>query len=137
LDSWSGPIIVDNKAYNIEIHECTSQTAYDQLRAELYPDTDVFLVCFSVTLQQSLKDVVNRWVPELRRFCPVTPFLLIGTHINWRLLSEDRAATIDPARRPIFPETGAMYAEKHGAVRYMECATNDATAVKGIFDEVI
>ena len=45
---------------------------------------DVFLVCFAVDETESLKSVEANWVPELRRYLPKTPFILVGTRADRR-----------------------------------------------------
>ena len=48
------------------------------MRPLCYPDTDIFLVCFSLTSRASFENVVTKWVPEITLHCPKTPFLLVG-----------------------------------------------------------
>ena len=52
----------------LSLFDTAGQEEYDRLRPLAYPDTDVFLVCFSVTLPDSLdnakykqdqKDLIN------------------------------------------------------------------------------
>ena len=45
---------------------------------------DVFLVCFAIDDTDSLKSVETNWVPELRRYLPKTPFILVGTRSDRR-----------------------------------------------------
>jgi GTPase SAR1 family protein len=115
-DSWEGEISVEGKSYNIVITDSNSQDAYYESRMSLYLEADIFLICFSVAnlVSNSLNAVVKKWVPEIRKACPVTPFILVGTQINWRDLGDQ---TAEPSQRPISPETGAIYAERIGAVR--------------------
>lgn len=64
----------------------TSRTGedYDRLRPMSYPQTDVFLVCFSVDSPESLDNVKTIWVPELRHYCPETPIVLVACKIDLR-----------------------------------------------------
>lgn len=114
-DHWIGEISVEGKSYELSVTNSNSQDALHQPRTSLYREADIFLVCFSVSnlFTNSLDAVVKKWVPEIRKVCPVTPFILVGTQINWRELFDPA----DPSQRPISPETGALYAEKVGAVR--------------------
>jgi Ras family protein A len=54
------------------------QEDYDRLRPLSYPQTDVFLLAFSVSSKDSLENIEHKWVPEIRRFCPDTPCLVVG-----------------------------------------------------------
>ena len=49
-----------------------------------YPKTDVFLVCFCVCSFTSYKKVRDKWVPEIRQFCPTTPIVVVGTQLDRR-----------------------------------------------------
>ena len=46
-----------DKPYVIGLFDTAGQEEYDRLRPLAYPETDVFLVCFSVTLPDSLDNV--------------------------------------------------------------------------------
>lgn len=49
-----------------------------------YPQTDVFLVCFSVVGPASFENVKEKWQPEISHHCPKTPWLLVGTQNDLR-----------------------------------------------------
>ncbi|KAK3743955.1 hypothetical protein QZH41_002714 [Actinostola sp. cb2023] len=134
-NSWEGEISVESKSYNITVNHCPSMDSYMESRKLLYLDADIFLVCFSVSLPLSLEEVVEKWVPELRSVCPVTPFILVGTHTEWREIYDHTLA--DVTMRPVFPETGAIYGERVGAVRYMECSADGTDSVRFIFNEAV
>ena len=65
----------------------TGQEEYDRLRPLSYPQTDVFLMCFSVTSPASFENVKDKWFLEVHHHCPGVPFLIVGTQIDLR---EDR-----------------------------------------------
>ena len=58
------------------------QEDYNQLRPLSYPNTDVFLICFSVVNPASYHNVQEEWVPELRDCMPHVPYVLIGTQVR-------------------------------------------------------
>ncbi len=53
------------------------QEDYDNLRTITYPNTDIFLVCFSVDNHDSLLNVAEKWVKDLEKHSPNTPFILV------------------------------------------------------------
>ena len=57
---------------------------YDRLRPLSYPQTDVFLVCFSVISPASFENVKNKWVPEISHHAPGVKFILVGTKMDLR-----------------------------------------------------
>jgi len=58
------------------------QEDYNQLRPLSYPNTDVFLICFSVVNPASYHNVQEEWVPELKVCMPNVPYVLIGTQVT-------------------------------------------------------
>jgi len=54
------------------------QEDYDRLRPLSYPQTDVFLVCFSINSRTTLENVEGKWLPELNYYCPDAPRVLVG-----------------------------------------------------------
>ncbi len=40
---------------------------YDQLRIMAYPNTNVFILCFSVVDPDSYSNILSKWIPELNR----------------------------------------------------------------------
>jgi cell division control protein 42 len=99
-----------------------SQEDYDRLRPLSYPQTDVFLVCFSVVAPSSFENVKEKWVPEITHHCQKTPFLLVGTQIDLR----DEPQTVEKLaknkQKPISIEQGEKLAKELKAVKYVECS---------------
>ena len=48
VDNYSAKVIVDEREVNLGLWDTAAQEDYDRLRPLAYPQTDVFLVCFSV-----------------------------------------------------------------------------------------
>ena len=54
------------------------QEDYDRLRPLSYPQTDVFLICFSVSAPASFANIKAKWAAEVKHYCPGTPIMLVG-----------------------------------------------------------
>ena len=54
--------------------DTAGQEVYDKLRTISYPETDVFLVCFSLVEPELFENVRRKWVPEIRRHSPGVNF---------------------------------------------------------------
>ena len=61
----------------IDYHPVYDSNVLD-FRPLSYPQTDVFLVCFCVRSLPSYENVRSKWVPELRKFSPKTPIVIVG-----------------------------------------------------------
>ncbi|KAL9970973.1 hypothetical protein ACROYT_G023444 [Oculina patagonica] len=90
LHQWSGAVTVGGKHYFLDLRDAHCQEAFDNIRPEVYTDTDVFLVCFSVVRSPSWENALNKWIPEIQHHRPVTPFILVGTQTEWRELWDER-----------------------------------------------
>ena len=60
------------------------QETYDRQRLLSYVGTDLVVVCYSVTSPQSLQDVSEKWIPEVRRYSTTLPFILVGLKVDER-----------------------------------------------------
>ena len=69
---------VDGRPINLGLWDTAGQEDYDRLRPLSYPQTDVFLICFSVVSPSSFENVTSKWCPEIKHHCPDAPILLIG-----------------------------------------------------------
>ncbi len=77
-------VVVDSKEVGLEVWHTAGAQDYDRLRPLCYPNTDVFIVCFSVVSPASFTSVFEKWIPELRHHAPHTPFVLLGTQTDLR-----------------------------------------------------
>jgi small GTP-binding protein len=135
FDNYNTAIMVDDTPYNLGLWDTAGQEEYDRLRALCYPQTDVFLICFSVISPSSFENVKIRWHPELKHHCPDTPFLLVGTKIDLR----DDITVIEGLKSqdllPITKEQGESMAKEIGAAGYVECSALTQKGLKQVFDE--
>lgn len=84
FDNYSANIMIDNEAVNIGLWDTAGQEDYDRLRPLSYPQTDVFLVCFSIVNPASFENVRAKWFTEIKFYCPDTPIILVGTKCDLR-----------------------------------------------------
>ncbi len=55
-----------------------------------YGRSDVVLMCFDVGRRSSLDNCRGMWLPQIRRFCPNIPVLLVGCKNDVRFLLHDK-----------------------------------------------
>uniref|UniRef100_A0A9L0S304 Ras homolog family member J n=1 Tax=Equus caballus TaxID=9796 RepID=A0A9L0S304_HORSE len=84
---------------------------YNQLRPLSYPNTDVFLICFSVVNPASYHNVQEEWVPELKDCMPHVPYVLIGTQIDLRDDPKTLARLLYMKEKPLTYEHGVKLAK--------------------------
>eukprot|EP00043_Microstomoeca_roanoka_P017320 m.180484 g.180484 ORF g.180484 m.180484 type:complete len:192 (-) comp16615_c1_seq2:173-748(-) len=137
FDNYAVTVMIGGEPYTLGLFDTAGQEDYDRLRPLSYPQTDVFLVCFSVVSMSSFENVKEKWVPEIQHHCPKTPFLLVGTQIDLR----DDEATIlklqKSKQKVVSADMGEKLARDTRAVKYVECSALTQKGLKNVFDEAI
>nr|CAH7753644.1 unnamed protein product [Callosobruchus chinensis] len=80
FDNYSAPMVVDGISVSLGLWDTAGQEDYDRLRPLSYPQTDVFLICFSVASPSSFENVTSKWYPEIKHHCPDAPMILVGKY---------------------------------------------------------
>uniref|UniRef100_A0A8C5MVZ2 Ras homolog family member J n=1 Tax=Leptobrachium leishanense TaxID=445787 RepID=A0A8C5MVZ2_9ANUR len=137
FDHYAVTVNVGGKQYLLGLYDTAGQEDYDQLRPLSYPNTDVFLICFSVVNPASYHNVQEEWVSELRSCMPNVPYVLIGTQIDLRDDPKTLARLLYMKEKPITPEQGMKLAKMIGAQCYLECSALTQKGLKNVFDEAI
>jgi len=137
FDNYSANVMVDGKPINLGLWDTAGQEDYDRLRPLSYPQTDVFLVGFSVISPASFENVRAKWIPEIKHHCPLTPMLLVGTKLDMREDKEALSRLAEKKLSPITTEAGVQMAKEIHAVKYMECSALTQKGLKDVFDEAI
>ncbi|XP_022160442.1 ras-related C3 botulinum toxin substrate 1 [Myzus persicae] len=137
FDNYSAPMVVDSIPVSLGLWDTAGQEDYDRLRPLSYPQTDVFLVCFSVASPSSFENVVSKWHPEIKHHCPDAPMILVGTKIDLREDKETLNVLSEQGLSPIKREQGQKLANKIRAVKYLECSALTQRGLKLVFDEAV
>ncbi|KAH0631480.1 hypothetical protein JD844_005819 [Phrynosoma platyrhinos] len=128
---------VDGAPIRLQLCDTAGQDEFDMLRQVCYPKAEIFLLCFSVVAPTSFQNVADKWYPEVRRHCPSTPVLLVGTQSDLR---QDVKVLIALARRrekPVAPSAARALSLKLGMVGYLECSALTQHNLKEVFDTAI
>ncbi len=127
---------IGDEPYTLGLFDTAGQEDYDRLRPLSYPQTDVFLVCFSVTSPASFENVREKWFPEVHHHCPGVPCLIVGTQTDLRDDAQVRDKLAKQKMQPVRKEDGERMAKELGAVKYVECSALTQFKLKDVFDEV-
>lgn len=78
FDNYAVTVMIGGEPYTLGLFDTAGQEDYDRLRPLSYPQTDVFLVCFSVVSPSSFENVKEK-VRHLRTIS----FYLPNLHANY------------------------------------------------------
>lgn len=81
---------VDGKAVQLALWDTAGQEEYERLRPLSYANSHVILIGFAIDVPDSLDNARTKWVEEVTKYCPNTPYLLIGLKKDLRVESSNR-----------------------------------------------
>jgi len=136
FDNYSANVRVADKTVSLSLWDTAGQEDYDRLRPLSYPQTDVFLICFSLISSTSFSNVKTKWWPEVMHHCP-TDNILVGTKLDLREDPEKLESLKEKGLSPITTEQGEQLAQEIKAVKYMECSALTQKGLKEVFDFAI
>jgi len=141
FDNYTSNVLIDGATISLGLWDTAGSEDYDKLRPLSFPQTDVFIVCFSIVNSSSFKSISAKWchpdmdIPRggpyptgwqsIKHFCPDVPFILVGTKTDLR--DEFTVTKLQ----------GEELARNVGAIKYIECSSLIQDNVKEVFDAAI
>ena len=65
FDNYSVTVNVGEEIYTLGLFDTAGQEEYERIRPLTFPQTDVFIVCFSIVRPSSFENIKEKWVPEI------------------------------------------------------------------------
>jgi small GTP-binding protein len=127
FENYKCKVTVDNIEHNVQLWDTAGQEELVNVRQLSYPNTDVFLMCFSVADRTSYDNIKNKWVDEIKQYVKGPLFLLVGTKQDLR----------DSADSPVSTQDGEALRDQIGAFAYVECSAIKCQGIKDAFDKAI
>jgi len=122
FDNYNKNISYGDGIVSIALYDTAGQEDYDRLRPLSYPDTDIFLVCFSLENPNSLENCHSKWAEELKHYNPDTPIVLVGTKLDLKKDEEHVKKLKEKRLEPVSTEQGMEMKDKIKAAGYIECS---------------
>lgn len=127
FETYTVKLTAGGKEVSLALWDTAGQEDYDRLRILSYPQTDIFLICFSLDSRVSFENVRSKWRREIKLHAPSVPVILVGTKLDLRGSSSESISKAE----------GESLKAEIGAVKYMECSSLTQLGLKQIFDEAI
>ncbi|KAJ2761111.1 Rho GTPase protein rac1 [Coemansia nantahalensis] len=137
FDNYSANVMVDGKPINLGLWDTAGQEDYDRLRPLSYPQTDVFLVCFSLVSPPSFENVRTKWYPEISHHAPNVQMILVGTKLDLREDGDTIERLRAKSQAPVSFGQGMQMQKDIGAAKYLECSALTQKGLKNVFDDAI
>ncbi|EFC41679.1 rho family small GTPase [Naegleria gruberi] len=134
FDNYNKNISYGDGIVSIALYDTAGQEDYDRLRPLSYPDTDVFLVCFSLENPNSLENCQSKWAEELKHYNPDTPIVLVGTKLDLKKDEEYIKKLKDKRIEPVTSEQGNEMKDRIKASGYIECSAKTMENLADAFD---
>lgn len=126
FDNYSANVMVDGKPVNLGLWDTAGQEDYDRLRPLSYPQTDVFLLAYSVNSKNSFDNIKSKWYQEVKHHAPGVPIILVGTKSD-----------LPQSEHVVSESDASSMVNEIGAVKGLVCSALTQEGLKQIFDEAI
>ncbi|KAG7484407.1 hypothetical protein MATL_G00049100 [Megalops atlanticus] len=137
FDNYSAQVTVDGRSVSLNLWDTAGQEEYDRLRTLSYPQTNVFVICFSIASPPSYENVKHKWHPEVTHHCPNVPILLVGTKSDLRSDPEVLKKLKEQNQTTVTQQQGAALARHIHAIKYLECSALNQDGIKEVFAEAM
>ncbi|KAJ3449995.1 hypothetical protein M0812_06157 [Anaeramoeba flamelloides] len=122
-DTRSISAVVQGEEISLSLWDVMSQEDYDRLRALSYPETDLFIVSYSIDSPVSFDNVKSKWIPEIIFHCPKTPFILVAQKMDLRNNLETIQKLTKRKEKMVTYEKGRQLAVTINAQDFLECSS--------------
>lgn len=137
FDNYSCNVMFEGKGYNLGLWDTAGQEEYDRLRPLSYPQTDCFLLCYSIVAPSSLDNCKQKWFPEISHHSPESRTILVGLKKDLRNDPETLAKLAEKRLHPVTPEEANKLAKDLGCVKHLECSARTHEGLQQLFNEAI
>jgi len=137
IDTYHAVVHVDGQPLTLELCDTPGQDDFDTLRPLVYPNTDVFLLCFSVVMPSTFQNVREKWIPEIRSQSKKVPIVLVGTQSDLRADAKTLVGLRHSKEHPIQESEARKLAHSLGCETYVESSSLTQDNLKEVFDNAI
>ena len=123
MDNYATTLQQDGLHYDVELWDTAGQDQYERLRPLSYEKSDLVIILYSTNHVNSFDNVKMLWAPEIHRYLPETPIILVGTKC-------DLPGKVDTV-------TGTQTARDIGAVSFIEVSARTGHNVSELFQTAI
>lgn len=129
-ESTGVEVFMDGVQISLGLWDTAGNDTFKQIRPMSYQQADVVLICYSVANPNSLANVYQKWIGEVRANLPRVPVLVVATQTDLREMGPHRASCITAAE-------GKRVAHEVQAKGYLECSSLSNRGVQQVFEYAV
>ncbi|XP_016988588.1 uncharacterized protein LOC108051121 [Drosophila rhopaloa] len=133
-DIYNADVNVNESPVHLTLCDTAGQDTLDPLRELCYPDSDVFLLCFSVVKPESFRAIKAKWAPKFAK--TKAALILVGTQADLRTSPNVLNKLQTNGEKAISYADAWDLATTIGA-KYIETSSATQDKVKDVFDTAI
>ncbi|KAH8386513.1 hypothetical protein KR093_000975 [Drosophila rubida] len=133
-DIYNVDVNVNESPVHLTLCDTAGQDTLDPLRELCYPDSDVFLLCFSVVKPETFGAIKSKWAPKFAK--TKAALILVGTQSDLRSNLNVLNKLQTNGEKPISYADAWDLATTIGA-KYIETSSATQDKVKDVFDAAI
>ncbi|XP_030379016.1 AF4/FMR2 family member 4 [Scaptodrosophila lebanonensis] len=133
-DIYNADVMVNDSPVHLTLCDTAGQDTLDPLRELCYPDSDVFLLCFSVVKPETFDAIKAKWAPKFAK--SKAALVLVGTQADLRSNLNVLNKLQTNGEKPISYADAWDLATTIGA-KYIETSSVTQDKVKEVFDTAI
>lgn len=122
-------VIVGGETVHVRCIDTEGTEDYDDTRPESYEEANVFLLCFSLSGPNFFQQVKAKWLPELKKYAPKVPIVLVGC-------KEDLRRGHD-AKNLVTKKQAKSLSKQIKAGAYVECSALKKIGIQECFSTAI
>ena len=124
---------------SLDLWDTAGQEEFDRMRHLSYPDTDVFLMCFSVVSPTSFENVSTKWIPDIEHHMKDKDYrlLLVGLKCDLREDERELNKLKETGKKPVEMTEIEALQKRINAIGYVECSALTAKNVHLCFEKSI
>ena len=132
-ENYTSNVTHEGRSISLRLWDTAVQEDFEIFRPMLYRKASVFVVMYSVDRPESLANVFEKWVPEVRQYCPDVPIILVGNKTDLRYNSSVVGQLSENDERPVTSSEGREIARKIKAKAFRECSAMTGHGVNEVF----
>lgn len=127
FDNITLRVEINGKSINVSLWDTAGQEEYARLRYLSYPETDVFLLCFSLADISTFENI-QKWYNEITYHCPEAKIVLVGMKLDLRYDFEKNSFSC------VSYDDAVALAKKLKLVDYVECSALTQEGLRKVFE---